>query len=256
MYWLANPGQFVRFARQVTPWIVGLALVLLSCGLILALWISPPDYRQGEMVRVMYVHVPAAWMALMVYAGMVVGAVVGLVWRHPLADLMVLAAAPVGASFTLLCLVTGSLWGAPTWGTWWIWDARLTSVLILLFLYLGYMALVRAFDDPTRAARVSNILVVVGAINLPVIKFSVDWWHTLHQPASISVLRGIRIDPSMLTPLMVMMAGFIAYTAALLLIRLRSEITARKLQCAVFTKGVECERDIRPTGARSSDNFQ
>lgn len=236
MYWLANPGRFVRFARQVTPWVVGLTLVLLGWGLILALWVSPPDYRQGEMVRVMYVHVPAAWMSLLIYAGMVLGAVVGLVFRHTLADLAVLAAAPVGASFTLLCLATGSLWGAPTWGTWWIWDARLTSVLILLFLYLGYMALARAFDDPERATRASNILVVIGAINLPVIKFSVDWWHTLHQPASISVLRGIRIDPSMLVPLMVMMAGFVAYTAALLLIRLRSEIIARKLQCVIFTR--------------------
>ena len=178
----------------------------------------------------MYLHVPAAWMALFVYTSMAAAAVAGFVWKHPLADLFVKAAAPLGAGFTLVCLVTGSLWGEPMWGTWWVWDARLTSVLVLFFLYLGYMALANAFDDPVRGARAGRILVLVGAVNVPIIKFSVDWWNTLHQPASVLRMDGPSIDPSMLWPLFVMAVAFTAYFVTLVLLRLRSEVLARRIQ--------------------------
>ena len=191
---------------------------------------SPPDFRQGETVRIMYVHVPAAWMAMFVYTNMAIAAAVGLVWKHPLADLFAKAAAPLGAGFTALCLVSGSLWGAPMWGTWWVWDARLTSVLILFFLYLGYIALVNAFDDPTRGTSAGNILLLVGAVNVPIIKFSVDWWNTLHQPASVIKLGGPTISGSMLAPLLVMVVAFTTYFITLVLIRLKTEILARKIQ--------------------------
>ena len=191
---------------------------------------SPPDFRQGETVRIMYVHVPAAWMAMFVYSNMALAAAVGLVWKHPLADLFAKAAAPLGAGFTALCLISGSLWGAPMWGTWWVWDARLTSVLILFFLYLGYIALVNAFDDPTRGTSAGNILLLVGAVNVPIIKFSVDWWNTLHQPASVIKLGGPTISGSMLAPLLVMVVAFTTYFITLVLIRLKTEILARKIQ--------------------------
>ena len=177
-------------------------------GLYLALVVAPPDYQQGESVRIMFVHVPAAWMALSVYLFVAVASGVALVWRHPLAEIAAQAAAPIGAAFTLVCLVTGSLWGRPMWGTWWVWDARLTSVLVLFFLYLGYIALVNAFDDPGRGARAGSVLALVGVVNLPIIKFSVDWWNTLHQPASVLRVGGPTIDVSMLVPLLVMAVGF------------------------------------------------
>jgi heme exporter protein C len=184
----------------------------------------------------MYIHVPAAWMALFVYTNMAVAAAVGLVWKHPLADLFTKAAAPIGAGFTALCLITGSLWGEPMWGTWWVWDARLTSVLILFFLYLGYMALVNAFDDPTRGAKAGAILVLVGVVNVPIIKFSVDWWNTLHQPASVVRMGGPSIDPSMLWPLLMMGLAFTAYFVTVVLLRVRSEIAARKIQTLRLTQ--------------------
>jgi heme exporter protein C len=227
---LANPARFLRIARVVLPWSAGATGILLLAGLYLALLGSPPDYQQGEAVRIMYVHVPAAWMSLSVYAAMAAASAVGLVWRHPLAELFTKAAAPIGAAFTAICLVTGSLWGEPMWGTWWVWDARLTSVLILFFLYLGYIALVNAFDDPTRGARAGGLLVLVGVVNLPVIKFSVDWWNTLHQPASVSRLGMPAIDPAMLLPLLTMALGFAGYFITVVLLRLRAEIAARKVQ--------------------------
>lgn len=230
MHRFANPARFMRLSAILLPWSVGATVLLLAAGLYLALWASPPDYQQGETVRIMYVHVPAAWMALFVYANMAAAAAVGLVWRHPLADLFCKAVAPVGAGFTAICLVTGSLWGQPMWGTWWVWDARLTSVLILFFLYLGYMALVNAFDDPTRGLRAGAILVLVGVVNLPIIKFSVDWWNTLHQPASVSRIGAPALDPAMLTPLLVMALAFTAFFVMLALIRTRTEILNRKIQ--------------------------
>jgi heme exporter protein C len=230
----ASPARFQRLAAAVLPWSAGLTVVTLLAGLALALVGSPPDYQQGEAVRIMYVHVPAAWMAMFVYAGMAAAAAVGLVWKHPLADLFAKAAAPIGAGFTAICLITGSLWGEPMWGTWWVWDARLTSVLILFFLYLGYIALVNAFDDASRGTAAGNILLLVGAVNLPIIKFSVDWWNTLHQPASVSRLGAPAIDPAMLAPLLVMGLGFTLYFVTAVLVRLQSEILARKLRSPRF----------------------
>jgi heme exporter protein C len=178
----------------------------------------------------MYVHVPAAWMAMMVYAVLALLAAAALVWRHPLAEVMAKAAAPIGAGFTLIALVTGSLWGAPTWGTWWQWDARLTSVLVLFFFYLGHIALSGAFDDAARGARAAAILALVGVINLPIIKFSVEWWSTLHQPASILRMGAPTIDPSMLTPLFLMAGAFLGYFLCLLILRTRQELIARRIR--------------------------
>ena len=230
MHRFANPTRFLRIANAVLPWAGGLTAALLGAGLYLALFASPPDYQQGETVRIMYVHVPSAWMAIFVYACMAVSAAVALIWRHPLADLAAKAAAPIGAGFTLICLATGSLWGKPMWGAWWVWDARLTSVLILFFLYLGYIALVNAFDDPTRGYRAGGILALVGAVNLPVIKFSVDWWNTLHQPASVVRLDGPAIHPEMLWPLLIMASGFKLFFITVLILRIRGEIAAAKIR--------------------------
>ncbi|WP_158047798.1 heme ABC transporter permease [Skermanella pratensis] len=236
MHRFANPARFLRLSSVVLPWVAGATVVLTIVGLYLALFASPPDYQQGETVRIMYIHVPAAWMALFVYTNMAIAAAVGLVWKHPLADLFTKAAAPVGAGFTAVCLITGSLWGEPMWGTWWVWDARLTSVLILFFLYLGYMALVNAFDDPTRGSKAGAILLLVGVVNVPIIKFSVDWWNTLHQPASVVRMGGPSIDPSMLTPLLIMGLAFTTYFITVVLLRVRSEIAARKIQMLRLTQ--------------------
>ncbi len=222
----------MRIAGAVLPWSAAATALLLVAGLYFALFASPPDYQQGETVRIMYVHVPAAWMALFVYTCMAVASATALIWRHPLADLIARSAAPIGAGFTFIALVTGSLWGKPMWGTWWVWDARLTSVLILFFLYLGYIALANAFDDPTRGARAAAILALVGFVNVPIIKFSVDWWNTLHQPASISRFDAPAIDPAMLTPLLLMGLGFTAYFVTVLLLRVKSEVVAAKLRTA------------------------
>jgi len=230
MHRFANPARFQRLSVRVQPWLAWGAGLCLVVGFYLALVRSPPDYQQGEAVRIMYIHVPAAWMALFVYTSMAVAAAVGLVWKHPLADLYAKAAAPLGAAFTALCLITGSLWGKPMWGTWWVWDARLTSVLILFFLYLGYLALIHAFDDPDRGLRAGNLLLLVGIVNVPVIKFSVDWWNTLHQPASVSRMGSPTMVADMLIPLLVMAVGFTLYYGVLVLMRLDAELLARKLQ--------------------------
>jgi heme exporter protein C len=226
----ANPARFMRFSAAILPWCAGATAVLLAAGLILALFVAPPDYQQGESVRIMYVHVPAAYMASLVYAVVAAASAVALIWRHPLADIAAQEAAPLGAGFTLICLVSGSLWGEPMWGTWWVWDARLTSVLVLFFLYLGYLALIHAFDDPTRGAKAGAILALVGAVNLPIIKFSVDWWSTLHQPESIFRLGGPTIAASMLWPLGVMALGFTLFFVTLLLVRMRSRLLAAKIR--------------------------
>ncbi|GAA4253511.1 heme exporter protein C [Azospirillum brasilense] len=236
MHRFANPARFQRLSAAILPWTAGATVILLIVGLYIALIGSPRDYQQGDTVRIMYIHVPAAWMSLFVYVNMAIAAACGLVWKHPLADLFAKAAAPVGAGFTFICLVTGSLWGAPMWGTWWVWDARLTSVLILFFLYLGYMALVNAFDDPQRGTRAGNVLLLVGIVNVPIIKFSVDWWNTLHQPASVIRMGGPTIDGSMLVPLLVMALGFTAYFITVVLLRLRAEIVQRKIQTMRLTE--------------------
>ena len=230
MHRFANPNRFMRLSQRAVPWFAWLTMALLAAGLYMALFASPADYQQGEAVRIMYVHVPSAWMAMFCYSSMAVAAAVGLIWKHPLADLAAKATAPIGACFTFLALLTGSLWGKPMWGTWWMWDARLTSVLVLFFLYLGYIALNNAFDDPSRGAKASSILVLVGFVNVPIIKFSVDWWNTLHQPASIVRMEGPAIHSSMLWPLLVMAAGFTTYYLWVLLVRMRGEIVAGKIR--------------------------
>ena len=230
MHRFANPGRFLRLAAAVLPWTGGLTVVCLAVGLYLSLFVAPPDYQQGESVRIMYVHVPSAWMALFIYSSIAAASAVALIWRHPLADLAAKASSPIGAGFTFLALVTGSLWGKPMWGTWWVWDARLTSMLILLFLYLGHIALANAFDDAARGAKAAAILALVGAVNVPIIKFSVDWWGTLHQPASIVRMGGPSVDASMLWPLMIMGLAFKMYFLSVLIVRVRAEIAARKLR--------------------------
>src|SRR5207244_1159683 len=225
---LANPARFMRASGAALPWLGAATAGVLALGLLWSLAIAPPDYQQGETVRIMFIHVPAAWMALSVYLLVAVASAVALVWRHPLAEIAAQAAAPLGAGFTLVCLATGSLWGRPMWGAWWVWDARLTSVLLLFFLYLGYIALVNAFDDESRGARAGSLLALVGIVNLPIIKFSVDWWNTLHQPASVMRLGGPRIDVSMLVPLLVMAAAFGLLFTWLLLLRMRTALNERK----------------------------
>ncbi len=229
MHGYANPLRFRRLADRLLPWTAAAGLLCLPIGLYLALVVAPPDYQQGDAVRIMYVHVPAAWMATFTYAIVAIASAIALVWRHPLAEVGARAAAPIGAAFTAVALLTGSIWGKPMWGTWWVWDARLTSVLILFFVYLGYIALHDAFEDPARGARAASILALVGAINLPVIKFSVDWWNTLHQPASILRLGGPTIHPSMLWPLLFMVLAFKLYFVTLLLLRMRAHLADRRL---------------------------
>src|SRR5579863_10407572 len=221
---LANPTRFLAYSGRILPWVTGVAVVGLIVGLYLSFFVAPPDYQQGEMVRVMFIHVPFAWLSMACFGVMAVASLGTLVWRHPLADVAAKAAAPVGAAFTFLALVTGSLWGKPTWGTYWVWDARLTSVLILFLIYLGLIALRQAIDDPGKAAQAAAILTLVGSINVPIIKFSVDWWNTLHQGESIFRVGGSTIDPSILAPLILMVAAFTALFFVLLLAAMRNEI--------------------------------
>lgn len=230
MHRFANPARFLRIAAVIQPWFAGLTIALLASGLYFALFDSPADYQQGETVRIMYVHVPSAWMGLFIYTNMAIASAVALIWKHPLADVIAKSAAPVGAAFTFVCLVTGSLWGKPMWGTWWAWDARLTSMLILFFLYLGHMALVNAFDDPARGNKAAAILALAGFVNVPVIKFSVDWWNTLHQPASVTKVGMPSVDPAMLLPLLLMGGAFTTYFITILLIRVRGELAASKVR--------------------------
>jgi heme exporter protein C len=228
----ANPTRFMRLSGRLLPWFATATGLLLAVGLYLALVASPPDYQQGESVRIMYIHVPSAWMGLFCYVAMAAAAAAGLIWKHPLSEMAAKATAPIGAAFTLIALVSGSLWGKPMWGTWWVWDARLTSMLILFFLYLGYMALSSAFDDPSRGVKASSILAIAGVINVPIIKFSVDWWNTLHQPASVLRMGGPSIDPAMLAPLLVMALAFTTYYIWVVLLRLRAEIVAGRIRAA------------------------
>ena len=226
---LANPHRFLALARALIPALALIAAVLLALGLVLG-FRAPPDYQQGETVRIMFIHVPAAWIALGAYSLMAISALGTLVWRHPLADVAAKAAAPIGAAFCLLSLVTGALWGRPMWGTYWVWDARLTSVLVLFLIYLGILALWRAIEDPGQAGRAVAILTLVGFLNVPIIKFSVDWWNTLHQPASVFRIGGPTIHPALLTPLLVSAAGFAALFLALHLAAMRNEILRRRVR--------------------------
>tara|TARA_R110000787_G_scaffold16622_25_gene50865 strand:+ start:115867 stop:116613 length:747 start_codon:yes stop_codon:yes gene_type:complete len=241
MHRFANPTRFLRIANALLPWFVLSTLLLIGSGLYFALFVSPADYQQGETVRIMFVHVPSAWMGLGVYTGLAIASAVALIWKHPLADIAARASAPVGAAFTLICLLTGSLWGKPMWGTWWVWDARLTSMLLLLFLFLGHIALSNAFDDMERGAKSAAVLALVGLVNVPVIKFSVDWWNTLHQPASVVRLDGPAIHSSMLTPLLLMAAGFLALYLTLLILRMRGEIAERKIRVMRMNRAADGE---------------
>ena len=225
---LANPTRFLALVATLWPWLAGLTLCLFAVGLYLS-FTTLGDYQQGETVRIMYVHVPAAWLSMMCYSVMALSALGTLVWRHPLADVSAKAAAPIGACFTLVALITGSLWGKPMWGTWWVWDARLTSVFVLFLMYLGLIALGRAMDDPARAAKVSAVLILVGFVNIPIIKFSVEWWNTLHQPASVIRMDGPTIDPEFLWPLIVMAVAFTLLFFTLHILAMRNEILRRRI---------------------------
>ncbi|SON57673.1 Cytochrome c-type biogenesis protein CcmC [Hartmannibacter diazotrophicus] len=227
---LANPTRFLGFAGKAIPVLTVITLVLFAIGLYGSLVLAPPDYQQGETVKIMFIHVPAAWLSMFTYGLMTVSALGTLVWRHPLADVSARAAAPLGAGFTFIALVTGSLWGKPMWGTWWIWDARLTSVLILFIMYLGLIALWRTIEEPARAARIVAILILVGSVNIPIIKFSVDWWNTLHQPASVFRMGGPTIDASMLWPLLVMALAFTFLLLTLHMMAMRNEILRRRVR--------------------------
>src|SRR6266513_3128268 len=228
---LANPTRFLTLVSRVLPWVIAVTIIVFAIGLYRAMN-APDDYQQGATVKIMFLHVPAAWLGMLGWGLMSIAALGTLVWRHPLADVAGKAAAPIGAAFTFICLVTGSLWGRPMWGTYWVWDARLTSVLVLFLMYLGVIALWRTVEDPSRAARAAAILTLVGAINLPIIKFSVDWWNTLHQPASVVRLGGPTIHPALLVPLFAMAIGFTFFFITLLLLRVRSEFLAAKLRVA------------------------
>jgi len=228
LYHYAALPNFYGFAEQLTPWLGGLTAVLMVVGLVGGLVLAPPDYQQGESYRIIFVHVPSAWMSLFVYVAMAAFAATGLVWRLKLAEVLAAASAPIGASFTFVALVTGSLWGRPMWGTYWVWDARLTSELILLFLYLGYMALYASISDKRAASRASAVLALAGVVNVPVIHFSVQWWATLHQGPTVSKLGAPAIHSSMLVPLLVMVVAFNVYYFMVLLIRARAEILERE----------------------------
>jgi heme exporter protein C len=226
----ANPQRFLRFAGFLILPVLVIGAALAALGLYAAFAYAPADYQQGETVRIMYIHVPAAWLSMACYALMTLSSIGTLVWRHPLADVSAKAMAPIGAAFTVICLITGSLWGRPMWGTWWVWDARLTSVLVLFLIYCGILALWNAFEDPARGGRAAAVMTLVGAINLPIVKFSVDWWNTLHQPASVFRMGGPTIDKSMLWPLFMVAIGMTIVMLGLHLAAMRNEILHRRLR--------------------------
>jgi heme exporter protein C len=232
MHALANPARFLRIARPATGWLLGIGLLLTAVALGAGLTFTPPDYLQGETVRIMYVHVPAAWLGMAGWAGLAVAAISQLVWRHPLAAVAGRAIAPCGATFTAICLLTGSIWGRPTWGTWWEWDGRLTSMLVLFFLYLGYIALAAADRDRGGEGRITALFGLVGAINLPIIHYSVLWWQTLHQGQSIG-LTGTTIDSSILWPLPVAAIGFACLFAAATVMRMRAELARARVEARI-----------------------
>jgi heme exporter protein C len=242
MWNLANPTRFMALSGRVLPWLVGLAALLLAAGLYAGWFLAPADYQQGETVRIMFVHVPSAWLAMFLYVIMAVSAIGTLVWRHPLADVSQKAAAPIGAAFTLICLVTGALWGKPMWGAYWVWDARLTSMLVLFLMYCGVLGLWGTIEEPNRAARAVSILTLIGVVNLPIIKFSVDWWNTLHQPASVVRLDGPAIHPSILYPLLILAVGFSVLAVTLHLAGMRTEVLRRRVRTLTILEAERLDR--------------
>src|SRR5271165_1638322 len=243
---LANPTRFVALVERVLPWLIGATVIAFAIGL-RGVALVPDDYQQGATVKIMYIHVPNAWLSMFVWGMMSAAALGTLVWRHPLADVAAKCAAPLGAAFTFLALVTGSLWGRPMWGTYWVWDARLTSVLVLFLMYLGLVALWRTIDDPARAGRAAAVFTLVGAINIPIIKFSVEWWNTLHQGASILRLGGPTIDRSLLYPLIVMTAAFAFLFLTLHLMAIRNEILRRRIARVTMLAAAEGDRFATPS---------
>ena len=232
----ANPGQYLRIGSRLQPFLTWPAILVTAAGLTWGLFFSPADWQQGDAVRIMYVHVPTAWLAMSGYAALAACSLASLIWRHPLADLAAVEIGPVGAAVTALCLATGSLWGKPMWGAWWVWDARLTSMLVLFFLYLGHVALIRAFDDPQRGYRAGAILALAGAVDLPIIKYSVQWWNTLHQPDSITLTGAPTMSLSMLGPLFVATIGFTLGFAAIVNARLRSAVMERRTRSLLLVR--------------------
>ena len=247
---LANPTRFLSLTARLLPYLVAGTTIVLTVALYLSAT-APDDYQQGATVKIMFIHVPNAWLSMFVWAVMSASALGTLVWRHPLADVAAKAAAPIGASFTFLALVTGSLWGRPMWGAYWEWDARLTSVLILFLMYLGLIALWRAVEDPSRAARAAAVLTLVGALNLPIIKFSVDWWNTLHQPASVFRIGGSTLDRAFLIPLLVMAVSFTLLFATLHVAAMRNEILRRRVRALQMMQVCATSSDV---SAASSDS--
>jgi heme exporter protein C len=227
---LANPTRFLSFADKVMPWLFGLTIISFAIGLYMTFFVAPDDYQQGATVKIMFIHVPTAWLAMGAYTMMAMSSIGTLVWKHPLADVSAKAAAPLGAVFTFLSLVTGSLWGKPMWGTWWVWDARLTSMLVLLIIYLGLISLWRTIEDPIRAGKAAAILTLVGFIIIPIIKFSVDWWSTLHQPAGVITMDGSKVHSSILIPLLVMALAFTFMFVMMHLKVMKNEIMRRRIR--------------------------
>ena len=243
--WLANPNRFNRITEKIQPYILLIAITTLISGLYFGLFDSPKDYQQGDAVRIMYVHVPSAWLASFLYFSLAISCVFYLVWKHPLADLVSSSIAPIGALFSALTLVTGSLWGKPMWGTWWVWDARLTSMLVLFFFYLGYILLSNAFERKIDGSKTASVLAIVGLINLPIVKFSVDWWHTLHQPASIIKIGGPSIDDKMLLPLILMIFALSFFSLYMIILNVKTKLIEKKCEALLLKSNLE---EISKTG--------
>jgi len=227
---LASPKFFYDFSSRLIFWLAIVTIILMASGLYMGLVEAPPDYQQKDSYRIMFIHVPSAWMSMFVYMVMAITGAINLIWRIKLADIISMSCAPLGASFTFLALVTGSIWGKPMWGTWWVWDARLTSELILLFLYLGYMALRASIEDKTNASRAAAVLALVGVVNIPIIHYSVEWWNTLHQGPTVTKFDKPSIHTSMLIPLLLMAFAFKTYFVSVLLVRARTELLAREFR--------------------------
>ena len=243
--WLANPNRFNKITEKIQPYILLIAITTLISGLYFGLFDSPKDYQQGDAVRIMYVHVPSAWLASFLYFSLAISCVFYLVWKHPLADLVSSSIAPIGALFSALTLFTGSLWGKPMWGTWWVWDARLTSMLVLFFFYLGYILLSNSFERKIDGSKTASVLAIVGLINLPIVKFSVDWWHTLHQPASIIKIGGPSIDDKMLLPLILMIFALSFFSLYMIILNVKTKLIEKKCEALLLKSNLE---EISKTG--------
>ena len=237
--WLANPNRFKRITNKLEPFLIVISIILITSGLYFGLFDSPKDYQQGDAVRIMYVHVPSAWLASFLFLSLAVSCIFSLAWKHPLADIISNTIAPIGAMFSVLTLVTGSLWGKPMWGTWWVWDARLTSMLILFFFYLGYIILSNAFERKIDGSKSASVLAIIGLINLPIIKFSVDWWHTLHQPSSILKFDGPSIDEQMLLPLILMFFGFSIFSLYLIILNVETKLIEKKCEALILKSNLK-----------------